>query len=181
MIKQRIILASLILLFSKTIIASIYIERIVEDDFANVKEDVILAIKGQGLVIAHHSDVSTMLRRTTTNLAQQAFNIANNIVNIMTPINVINTDKPAQTTYKHGVVIEFCSADLSAQTTAADPNNILFCPFSVAIFQLSNEPNQVHVSYLRLSQFADAKNAKSVEALTKVEAMLAEIVSEALD
>lgn len=177
MIKQPIVLISLLLFFSKIATAAIYVERIVENDFASVKEDIIIAIQGQGLVIAHHSDVSTMLNRTATNLAQDMFSIANSLM----PINIINTQKPVQTTYQHGMVIEFCSADLSAQTTAADPNNILFCPFSVAIFQLSNEPNQVHVSYLRLSQFADTNNVQSVQALTKVENLLAEIVAEALD
>ncbi len=175
--QQRIIFISLIFLLTKVSSAGVYVERITDNDFFSVKEDITLAIQGQGLVIAHHSDVSTMLRRTATNLAQQAFNIATSLI----PINTANTEKPVQTTYQHGMVIEFCSADLSAQTTAADANNILFCPFSIAIFQLSGELNQVHVSYLRLSQFADADNAKSVEALTKVENMLAEIVSEALD
>lgn len=175
--KYSIATISIILLISKTSLASVYVEQIAENDFFNVKEDITLAIQGQGLVIAHHSDVSTMLRRTTTNLAQQAFNVATSLM----PINIIKTAKSVKITYQHGTVIEFCSADLSAQTTAADPNNILFCPFSIAIFQLSDEPNQVHVSYLRLSQFADTKNIESVKALTRVENMLAEIVSEALE
>ncbi len=178
MIQLRIALISLVLLFAQISAAEIYVERITENDFFSVKEDIALAIQGQGLVIAHHSDVSTMLNRTGANLAQQAFNIAKSFV----PINLNSKPQtPVQNTYQHGMVIEFCSADLSAQTTAADPNNILFCPFSIAIFQLSNQPNQVHVSYLRLSQFADSKNPASVRALTKVENMLAEIVSEALD
>lgn len=175
--KYSIALISIILLISKTSLASVYVEQVVENDFFDVKEDITLAIQGQGLVIAHHSDVSTMLRRTTTNLMRGAFNTAKSLL----PMNIIRAKQTVQTTYQHGIVIEFCSASLSAETTKADPNNILFCPFSIAIFQLSNEPNQVHVSYLRLSQFADAKNIESVKALTKVENMLAEIVSEALE
>ncbi|MBA5249159.1 hypothetical protein MNB_SUP05-SYMBIONT-4-1175 [hydrothermal vent metagenome] len=176
MLKYTVISISFILLISKTVNASIYIERIAEDSFFNVKEDITMAIAGQGLIIAHHSDVATMLNRTTKDLARQTFNMMANIM----PITPFRKQK-VKTTYRHGVVIEFCSASLSAETTAADPNNILFCPFSIAIFQLNNEPNQVHVSYLRLSQFADADNPQSVVALTKVENMLAEIVVEALD
>lgn len=91
--------------------------------------------------------------------------------------NTLNTNK---TLYKYGVVIEFCSASLSAETTAADPNNILLCPFSIAVFQLNSEPNQVHVSYLRLSQLADKNNQKSINALKAVEGVLGNIIQDAL-
>ncbi|SFV87071.1 hypothetical protein MNB_SUP05-SYMBIONT-4-506 [hydrothermal vent metagenome] len=177
MIKRTLNLIGLLLLLTKPTLASIYVEQITEDDFFDVKENIILAIQGQGLVIAHHSDVSTMLHRTATDLMQNAFNTVRN----MMPMNITRYKRLTKMTYKHGVVIEFCSASISAETTQADPNNILFCPFSIAIFQLSDEPNQVHVSYLHLSQFADAKNTASVQALTKVENMLAEIVTEALE
>lgn len=174
MLKQRLIL--LLILLSTTIDASIFVERVVEDDFANVHEDIVLAITGQGLVIAHNSDVSTMLNRTAKDLAQQAFSTAASMI----PFPIGNNNR-RKNTYNHGLVIEFCSASLSAKTTAADPNNILLCPFSIAIFQLSDEPNQVHISYLRLSQFADKNNPASVKALTAVENMLAEVVGNALD
>ncbi|WP_428086555.1 hypothetical protein [Candidatus Thioglobus sp.] len=173
--KQKFI-CILLILFSVTAKANLFVERIVEDDFSNVKEEITLAIEGQGLVIAHHSDVAIMLNRTAKDLAQQAFSTMTNIL----PIK-LTKNQPTQGTYQHGVVIEFCSASLSAETTAADVNNILLCPFSVAIYQLNGEPNQVHVSYLRLSKFADEDNLKSVIALTQVEDMLAEIVAEALD
>lgn len=173
---KRLVLI-LLFLYSAMAYANIFIERVVEDDFANIKEDITLAITGQGLVIAHHSDVSTMLNRTAMDLASQAFNTITNII----PSPFSNNRARIKTTYNHGLVIEFCSASLSAQTTKADPNNILLCPFSIAIFQLRNEPNQVHVSYLRLSKFADENNLASVKALQAVENMLASIVSEALD
>lgn len=173
---KRILLILLMLLYSTSVFSITYIERVVEDNFDNVKEDITLAITGQGLMIAHRSDVATMLNRTAQDLEKQAFNTALDMMPIR-PIGRI----PTQDTYQHGLVIEFCSARLSAETTESDPNNILFCPFSIAVFQLNSEPNQVHVSYLRLSQFADANNQKSVVALTKVENMLAKIVTEALD
>ncbi|MDC9714521.1 MAG: DUF302 domain-containing protein [Gammaproteobacteria bacterium] len=173
---QRFFISILLILFSTNIKAGLFVERITDNDFASVEEDITLAITGQGLVIAHRSDVATMLNRTAKDLAQQAFNMVTNMMPI-TPFK----NQAAKTTYEHGTVIEFCSASLSALTTAADPNNILFCPFSIAVFQLLDEPNQVHVSYLRLSQFADVDNPKSMDALTRVENMLAEIVTEALD
>ncbi len=173
---RHILLVLFSLLYASNVFSVVYVERIVEDDFDNVKEDLTLAITGQGLVIAHRSDVATMLNRAAKDLATQAFDMALN----MMPISPVRS-MPTQSTYQYGEVIEFCSASLSAQTTRADPNNILFCPFSIAVFQLNNEPNQVHVSYLRLGQFADRNNPKSVAALNKVEDMLARIVAEALD
>ncbi|CAB5496427.1 hypothetical protein [Bathymodiolus thermophilus thioautotrophic gill symbiont] len=174
---QRFFTLTLFILFSTPIQASsIFVEHTTDNDFASVEEDVVLAIIGQGLVIAHRSDVATMLNRTAKDLTRQAFNMMTSMMPVAPFRNQV-----VKTTYRHGTVIEFCSVDLSTLTTAADPNNILFCPFSIAIFQLLNEPNRVHVSYLRLSRFADTDNPKSVSALTKVENMLAEIVTEALN
>ncbi|SMN15634.1 hypothetical protein CRYPD_650 [uncultured Candidatus Thioglobus sp.] len=173
---QRFFILILLIFLSTNIKAGVFIERVTDNDFASVEEDIMLAITGQGLVIAHHSNVAAMLNRTAKDLAQQAFNAYTNMIPI-TPFK----NKAVKTTYEYGTIIEFCSASLSTETTEADPNNILFCPFSITVFQLNDEPNQVHVSYLRLSQFADTDNPKSVDALTKVENMLAEIVTEALD
>ena len=71
---KRILLILFMLLYSTSIFSAAYIERIVEDNFDNVKEDITLAITGQGLVIAHRSDVATMLNRTAQDLAKQTFN-----------------------------------------------------------------------------------------------------------
>lgn len=166
----------LLILFTINAKANIFVERVTENDFSSVYDDVVWAIADQGLVIAHHSDVATMLNRTTNGLANKASNMMNNMM-AFSPFN--SQVAPNTNIYRHGVVVEFCSASLSALTTTANPNNILFCPFSVAIFQLRNEPNQVHVSYLRLSKFAN--DPQSLIALTKVENMLSEVVSEALD
>lgn len=178
MIKQ---LPALILFFflTNTAIASLFVEHIEENDFFSVKEDLILAITGQGLVIAHHSDVATMLNRTAKDLATQAMDIMTSFVPVPTPFK--QRQPVLNNTYQHGEVIEFCSASLSADTTAADANNILLCPFSIAIYQLADEPNQVHISYLKLSRLADPDNPKSVKALKAVEDMLAEILVETVE
>jgi uncharacterized protein (DUF302 family) len=163
-------------LFSSIIMANIFVEHIVEGDFFEVRDDIAFAITGQGLIVAHRSDVATMLNRINQDLARQAMSM----MRFTIPNPLKKPFNASKTLYKHGVVIEFCSASLSAETTAADPNNILLCPFSIAIFQLNSEPNQVHVSYLRLSQLADKNNQKSINALKAVEDVLENIVQDAL-
>ncbi|BBB22540.1 conserved hypothetical protein [Abyssogena phaseoliformis symbiont OG214] len=175
MIKKHLIFVLFILL-SGAISANIFVEHIVKNDFFEVRDDIAFAITGQGLVVAHRSDVATMLNRISKDLAQQAISM----MRFAMPNPFKNPLNASKTLYRHGVVIEFCSASLSAETTAADPNNILFCPFSIAVFQLNSEPNQVHVSYLRLSQLADKNNQKSINALKAVEDVLGNIIQDAL-
>lgn len=68
MIKKYLIFL-LFTLLSSTTFANIFVEHIVENDFFEVRDDIAFAITGQGLVIAHRSDVATMLNRISKDLA----------------------------------------------------------------------------------------------------------------
>ena len=126
----------------------------VDEGFDVVKENVELAITEQGLVIAHHSDVGTMLARTAADLGAK------------TPV------------YDNGVVIEFCSASLSRQMMETDPSLIIFCPYGIAVYTLPSQPGTTHITYLRYSELGP-QHAK--EALLKIEKLLDDIVQQAID
>lgn len=126
----------------------------VDEEFDVVKENVELAITEQGLVIAHHSDVGTMLARTAADLGAK---------------------KPV---YDKGVVIEFCSATLSRLMMETDPSLILFCPYSIAVYTLPGEPRRTHLTYLRYSRIGP-QHAR--DALLKIEKLLDDIVKQAIE
>ena len=73
-------------------------------------------------------------------------------------------------------MLEFCSAALSRDTMEADPHNIAFCPYAIAIYTLPQEPGRVYLAYRRPSP---ARTQSSARALAAVEKLLEGIVSEA--
>ncbi|MGA1562327.1 MAG: DUF302 domain-containing protein, partial [Gammaproteobacteria bacterium] len=82
----------------------------VEGEYKEIREMLNVAIADQGLVIAHVSNVGEMLERTGKDLGA--------------------TREP----FVKAEVVEFCSASFSRKLMEADPRNLLFCPFSVAIY-----------------------------------------------
>lgn len=124
-----------------------------EGVFEEVKENVRLAIENQGLVINYTAQVGDMLERTGNDLGF--------------------TDH----TYLAGDVVEFCSADLTRRMVAADPANLVFCPYAVHLYELVAEPGVIYLGYKRpMPVGSDASRA----ALEEIDALLADIVNEAL-
>ncbi len=127
----------------------------IEEEFDIVKEYVETAITNQGLVVAHHSNVGEMLERTGKDLGE--------------------THQP----YLHAEVVEFCSAELSRKMIEANPANIIFCPYSIALYVTPEKPKTVHLAYLRLSALAADEPSKT--ALSQVEKMLQQIIQESIE
>jgi uncharacterized protein (DUF302 family) len=125
--------------------------------FENVRDDLINAITGRGLVVDHNSHVAAMLDRTGKDLGATR--------------KMFGTDQ--------GQVFSFCSATVSRQTMEADPHNIVFCPYSLAVYSALAEPGTVYVAYRR-PQRADGGPA-SKAALKDVEKLLDGIAREALN
>lgn len=123
-----------------------------EDTLDDVMENVKDAIIGRGLNISHTLHASEMLNNTGADLGY--------------PDNVFID---AQT-------IGFCSAELSHQLVVANPNNIVLCPFTISIYQLSSKPEVTHVSYRMPSAGEETK-----EIVIKVEQLIKEIIAEALE
>ena len=74
-------------------------------------------------------------------------------------------------------VLEFCSAKLSRETREADPRNIVFCPYGIAVYTLPKEPGRVYVAYRRQGAPGAGGSAKALQA---VDRFLADIIAEAL-
>lgn len=125
----------------------------VKGSFKDVRDAVAQAIKGQGLVINNVSHIGNMLSRTGKDLGFK---------------KVVYLDAEA---------LEFCSATVSRKMMEADPHNIVYCPYIIAVYVIPNEPKSVYVSYRRPDIIGDAK---SKEALKGVEVLVEKIINEAL-
>jgi uncharacterized protein (DUF302 family) len=79
--------------------------------------------------------------------------------------------------YGDAEMLEFCSARLSRDTMEADPRNIVFCPYSIAIYTLPKEKDKVYIAYRRIGASGSEQSVKSLRA---VEKLVADIVTEAL-
>lgn len=125
----------------------------VEGEFDDVKERVVQAIENRGLVIGYTVRVNDMLERTGKDLGRE------------------------QQVYGKAEVIEFCSAQLSRDSMEADPRNIVFCPYAIAVYTLPREPDKVWISYRKPVAMG---SGQSIKALRAVDKLLQEIVGEAM-
>lgn len=130
--------------------------RAISGEFDDVRERVVMALENRGLVISYTARVGDMLERTGRDLGDER------------PI------------YGKAETLEFCSAAISRETMAADPRNIVFCPYAIAVYTLPQAPRTVYLAYrVPMAIGAASDNPASVRALQKVEKLLADIVSEA--
>ena len=121
--------------------------------FEEVKQLLVIAIEGQGLVVDHVSNVGEMLARTGQDLGATS------------------------RIYQRAEVLQFCSANYSRQLMSADPRLLAFCPFGVGIYTLPGETDVVHLVYRRMQ--AESVSPAVAEALKKVDAVLSEILRDA--
>jgi uncharacterized protein (DUF302 family) len=121
--------------------------------FEEVKQLLVIAIEGQGLVVDHVATVGDMLERTGQDLGA--------------------TTK----IYERAEVLQFCSANYSRQMMGADPRLLAFCPFGVGIYTLPGDANTVHLVYRRMQ--AESVSPAALEALAKIDAVLGEILKDA--
>ncbi len=95
----------------------------VKAPFDDVVSDVEDAIINQGLVIDFRADVGDMLSRTFKDVG--------------------GTKK----VYNNAKMLMFCSAKYTREAVEADARNIMFCPYSIMVFELAAEPGTVQVGY----------------------------------
>ena len=124
-----------------------------EDTFENVEENLRLAIENQGLVITYTAHVGEMLDRTAKDLG-----IDHHV-------------------YVAANVLEFCSAGLTHEMVAANPEDLVFCPYSVHLYELSAEPGVIYVGYKR----PRLDGVEVVAPLEAIDDLLNTIVNDALD
>jgi uncharacterized protein (DUF302 family) len=121
----------------------------VAGDYHDVKSDLIEAIESRGIVISYVAHAASMLQRTAT--AVGAIGKA----------------------YDNADILLFCKADLTYQLTIKNPHNITLCPYSIAIYTLPTDWENVHLSIR-------APNP-AVPEYAPVQALLEEIISETID
>ena len=114
--------------------------------FVDVKDDVVAAIVQRGLVVNSVAHVGDMLERTGQDLGQ------------------------SKRIYDQAEVIEFCSATISRKMMEADPHNLVYCPYTIAVYTLPGKPDTVY-----LARRAFPKTA----ALKPVVSMLDAIIADA--
>jgi uncharacterized protein (DUF302 family) len=124
-----------------------------QGSYADVREGVEMAITGRGFVINNVSHIGEMLERTGKDLGG------------------------GKQVYLKAEALEFCSASVSRKMMEADPDNIVFCPYIIAIYVVPEKPNEVRVSY-RKTQMVGSPASR--QALTGVNELLSEIIKEAV-
>jgi uncharacterized protein (DUF302 family) len=127
--------------------------RTAKGEFGDVKERVLHAIENRGLVLNYTARIGAMLERTGKDTG--------------------TTDR----IYGNAEMLEFCSARVSRGTMEADPRNIVFCPYSIAIYTLPNDKDKVYIAYRRIGASGSEQSVKSLRAAEK---LVADIVTEAL-
>lgn len=128
--------------------------RSTSGEFDEVRDRVVMALENRGLVLSYTARVGDMLERTGRDLG---------------------SDRPI---YGKAETLEFCSAAISRETMAADPRNIVFCPYAIAVYTLPQAPRTVYLAYR--APVAPGSEA-SVRALRKVEKLLADLVDEVVN
>jgi Domain of unknown function DUF302 len=125
----------------------------VKGSFGAVKERVVIAIENRGLVLNYTAHIGAMLERTGKDVGRP------------TPV------------YGNAEMVEFCSALVSRDAMEADPHNIVYCPYAIAIYTRPKEPGTVYVAYRRPGLRG---TPASVKAMRAVDALLDGIVREAI-
>lgn len=124
----------------------------IEGDYDFYREMVESAIAGEGMVINTVGHIAEMLDRTGGDLGAEG------------------------SIYLHGESLEFCSAIYSRRMMEADPHSIVFCPYVIAIYELSAEPGTVYVGYKRVPIVGDEETRAALE---NVEELLDRVVDNA--
>ena len=76
--------------------------------------------------------------------------------------------------YRSAETVEFCSAQVSHQLAAANPENLVLCPFAISVYVLAADPDRVRLTYRR-PFLLDEQSRPAVEAMmTLVEGIVAD-------
>ena len=125
-----------------------------EKSFEDAKFDLEDAITEKGLKIESTGDLKGMLERTGKDIGA------------------------TKKIYKGAMYLSFCSAVLSRGAMEADPKNMVFCPYTVYLYETLAEPGKTHIGY-RLLQWPGSE--ASNKALAKVNELLDDIVKTAAE
>lgn len=117
--------------------------HVINSTFEFARDDVEMAITDRGMVINNVSHIGNMLERTGKDLGGKKL-------------------------YEKAEALEFCSSVISRKMMEADPHNIVFCPYIIAIYTLPGEEDKVHISYRRPRIVGSDESQKSLKAVEKL-------------
>ncbi len=121
-------------------IKSYQFEATFDDALFDLKE----ALTNKGLVVDHEARVANMLNRTAKDVGATT------------------------TVYKHGMVVEFCSATLSRRAMEADPLNMAFCPYTMFVYETMAKPGTITIGYKILDGASSPKSKKALDDVNKI-------------
>lgn len=125
----------------------------VDGKYDNVRDDLEQAITGKGIKINNIAHIGKMLSRTGKDLGK------------------------SKQVFAHAEAFEFCSATVSRATMEADPHNIVFCPYVIAVYSLPGEENKTYISFRRPTLVGDKASKASLQ---KVEELIESIIADAI-
>lgn len=123
-----------------------------QGEFEMVRDALQMAIEGKGLVINHTNHIAEMLDRTGKDLGA------------------------TKQVYSAGEQFEFCSAALSRRMMEADPQAMVVCPYSIAVYTRPDDKNV----YLAYRKPPETRNAALKKAFVEIEKLLDEIIRDAM-
>jgi uncharacterized protein (DUF302 family) len=95
----------------------------VKGRFEDVRDALVFAIEGKGLVINYTGHIGAMLERTGKDIGA------------------------GKKVYEQAESLEFCSAKVSRQMMEADPANIVNCPFVISVYTVPGKSGTVFLAY----------------------------------
>jgi uncharacterized protein (DUF302 family) len=152
-IRPWLLIVAMLLAASSQAAQTGVVVRSVKGDFAEVKERVLFAVEGRGLVVNYTAHIGAMLERTGKDIGR------------------------SRVIYRDAQLLEFCSAAVSRATMEADPRNIVFCPYSIAVYTLPTEAGKVYIAYRKPPAAGSDQSAQALRAVGK---LLDDIADEAL-
>lgn len=123
----------------------------IEGEYQNVRDDLELAITGKGIKINNIAHIGKMLSRTGKDLGN------------------------SKQVFAHAEAFEFCSATVSRATMEADPHNIVFCPYVIAVYSLPNDKKKTYIAFRRPTLVGSSASKASLQ---KVEALIESIIAD---
>ncbi|RLJ16826.1 hypothetical protein DJ031_15240 [bacterium endosymbiont of Escarpia laminata] len=113
-----------------------------DEAYEDVIDNIKMAVEERGMLVSGILHVSDMLNRTGPDLGYKQV-------------------------FKKAESVEFCSAVISHKMTQVSPENLVVCPFTIAVYIRADEPEQVYVAYRgqSLAGQADKVTAEILELL----------------
>lgn len=148
LISPLLVIVTSVAMANSVVFPSFQSKASLDEVMDNIKDAVI----GRGLNISNTLHASEMLNRTGADIGY------------------------ADNVYQEAQILEFCSVELSHQLVVANPNNIVLCPFTISVYQLTKDPGITHVSYR-----VPVAGEESKEVVARVDLLIQEILEEALE